>query len=355
MVILHIVSVNNPNGNGVIAAVNNYVKYESQKCHVAIYNLGNDIAKNVDDGNSTFSNNVFHTLNDLPTPYNRPDLVIFNEIYKYEYLKLYKQCIKLNIPYIIIPHGCLVKSAQKKKKVKKMLANFMLFNKFIEHSLAIQFLNDDEKNNSIAQKHKYIISGNGISISKTKNKYKNKDLVFIGRYDVKVKGLDLLIKTIAKNKAWFLSNGINLQMYGRSSGNGFIQLKKLISSCKVADVIKINDAVYGEEKKKILLDSYAFIQVSRHEGQPMGIMEALSHGIPCIVTYGTSFGDYINTYKCGIGIDFNEHDLIKAIKRIYTNSDFRDECSKNTIVVERHFEWNSVIERTLEQYKNLIK
>lgn len=47
----------------------------------------------------------------------------------------------------------------------------------------------------------------------------------------------------------------------------------------------------------VLLQTDLFIQTSRHEGMPMGLLEALSIGVPCLVTVGTSLGHIIKIQR----------------------------------------------------------
>lgn len=54
---------------------------------------------------------------------------------------------------------------------------------------------------------------------------------------------------------------------------------------KVADVIlgdmvKVSNPISGQEKVDVLLKSDVFIQTSRYEGIPMGILRALFYVIP---------------------------------------------------------------------------
>ena len=127
-----------------------------------------------------------------------------------------------------------------------------------------------------------------------------------------------------------------------------------ISTSTTCNFLLLHDAIYDKEKEKALLNSYSFIQVSRHEGQPMGIMEALSYGLPCIVTYETTFGNYVNDNRCGIGINFDSTELFNAIKKMFEDERFRERCSKNSIIVDTDYEWNSVIKKCIEEYKELL-
>jgi len=225
MKILHITSIANPDGNGVAVAVNNYIKYESKHTDIALYNLEGNLHN---DFCNYYNYENYKKIEELPEPFCKPDLVIFNEVYKPHYINLYKECIKRKIKYIIIPHGCLVKESQKKNKTKKIIGNILLFNKFINNASAIQFLNEREMNNTSFKYKKAIIAGNGVSKPLYKNelKTKNKDLVFIGRYEIKHKGLDLLVKICNENHKWFIDNNIKIQLYGRDSGNELKLLKK---------------------------------------------------------------------------------------------------------------------------------
>ena len=348
--ILHITSVTTSKSNGVATAVSNYLNYEKNLANVAVFNLED----NVDFEGFSYNFSGYKSVSSLPDGFDSPDLVIFNEVYKPRYLRLYKECIRRNIPYVIIPHGCLAKKAQNRKKLKKIFGNLLFFNRFIKKSLVVQYLNDNEFDNSIAKEHRYIISGNGISLKEKKNKYTNKDFVYIGRYDIDHKGLDLITGTVLDNRDWFINNGIKIYLYGPDLSDDYTKLEKIINENGIFDIIILNGALYGNEKNRRLLNSYVFIQTSRYEGQPMGIMEALSFGLPCIVTDGTSFKQYVNSNKCGIGIDFDKKHLFDAIKKIYDDDNFRDICSKNTVAIEMDYEWEKVIADCLKRYEALL-
>lgn len=350
MRILHITSITNPKANGVAVAVANYFNYEKKLTDVAVYNIENNVVSDI----FSYNFSEYKNISVLPNGFDSPDLVIFHEVYKPAYLTIYKECVKRKIPYIIVPHGCLTRLSQKQKWLKKKIANVLLFNNFVKKSLAIQYLNENEKGCSIFSNHRYLIAGNGINVDKKKNQYKNKDFVYIGRYSVKHKGLDLLADIIAENRKWFEDNNVKVQLYGRDSGDGCAKLQKIISSKKISDLLIMNNAVYGDEKRKILLDAYAFVQPSRWEGQPIGVMEALSYGLPCIVTFNTSFGEYVNNNRCGVGVKFDGVELFVAIKQIFEDENFRNECASNTIVIERDYSWSHVIRKCLDNYRRLV-
>ena len=353
MVILHITSIANPDGNGVAVAVNNYIKYEQLYAKIGLYNLEGSIEN---DCCESYSAIKYKTIESLPKPFSNPDLVVFNEVYKPMYIPLYKECIKRNIRYVIIPHGCLVKKSQKKKRIKKFLGNHLIFNKFIYNANAVQFLNEKEEQESKKFKRKKtLISGNGIDTTAVKfGKADRFNFVYIGRYELYIKGLDLLICVCRDHYDWFKNRNIIINLYGRDASNGLLELRKMIVDNNLEDIIKLNGAVYGKEKEKVLLKAYAFIQLSRHEGQPMGIIEALAYGVPCIVTYGTSFGDYINDNNCGFGCNFDKEEVFSNIKKIVENNKLRNLQSKNAFdAMKKDFDWKNIIPKIIEEYKEV--
>lgn len=354
MLILHITDIANPKGNGVAHAVSNYLKYESKLARVASYSLDKDI---IADGIPHFGASKFHRLTDLPSPYSNPDLVIFHEIYKPAYLKLYKECLAHNIKYIIVPHGSLNKRAQKEKRLKKLLANLLLFNKFIKNANAIQFLTEEEQKTSIFRKTNAIISGNGIATAaKTPSVPSGKNLIFVGRYQPYVKGLDLLIDLVKSHETWFRNNRVTISLYGRDSNGGKKVLEDAIKNNQLTDLIKVNGAIYDDKKNTVLRRSYAFIQFSRREGQSMGIIEALASGLPCIVTRGTNFATYVNENRCGFGCDFDQGEIFSKIRQLCQDTELRATFSKNALTAaKKDFLWKNISAATIQKYEELLK
>lgn len=350
MKILHISCVGNPSGSGVAVAIKSYLKNEKKFSDVALFNLKTDYDVDVD----SYNIKNYKTISSLPNGYNKPDIVVFNEVYKKEYIKLYKECLKNKIPYVIIPHGSLVKVAQRKKFLKKKIGNIFLFNRFIKKSKAIQYLSEDEKNTSIFDKN-YIISGNGVDKPNYINKTNNLDLIYIGRYAIYNKGLDLIVNICKKNHTWFLDNNVKVNLYGRTSGNDLEILKNMVLKEKLNDILVVNDAVYDKDKDNVLKNAYAFIQLSRHEGQPMGIIEALSVGLPCIVSYQTNFGEFVNKYESGIGVSLNEEEIFDSIKKIYENKELRDKYSKNAYKYTNDlYNFENISKKCIDEYKKIL-
>ena len=211
----------------------------------------------------------FSKIAELPCPFNRPDLAIVEQMYAYPFSKIIKdlQCCK--IPYIIVPRGELCESSQKKKNLKKVIANFIWFNKMIDRALAIEYLSENEYTSSTKWKcKKHLIIPNGINVpNQNKHIFSTGRIQasFIGRLDLYHKGIDILLGAISQIQENLRNNHFHLTLYGpilHEEGN---ILNKLIEEKKIQDLVSVNEGVYGEEKKQILTNTDLFVLTSRME------------------------------------------------------------------------------------------
>src|SRR5690606_27670812 len=148
------------------------------------------------------------TIKDLPNPFNRPDIMIFKDVYEYKIGSIIKEAIKSKISYIIIQRYSLTKDTENKKRIKKLIENKLIYKRLINNASAIQYLTEQEKNDSgMKWNSNSFVIPNGIEsrLSNVRkydlNKIKG---LFIGRLDMNHKGLDLLIKSLKNVKEKYI-------------------------------------------------------------------------------------------------------------------------------------------------------
>lgn len=331
-----------------------HVEHQAEFATVGFINILNvkiNGANNQIDYTSPFK------IENLPTPFNKPDLVVFHEVYWKTYLQIGKNLRHNNIPYIIIPHGALTQGAQKKKWLKKKVANFLLFNRFINGAAAIQCLSERELEATLFGKNKFI-GTNGIEIPNIRKYTFNDDKIdftYIGRLDPNHKGLDLMIKAIALKEGILSENKCEFSIYGPDQFGYVEKLNRLLTENLTKEFVKLNSALYGEEKEQTLLNSDIFIQTSRFEGMPMGILEALSYGIPCLVTKGTGLGDLIQKYDAGWVAETNAEDIARVLTvAIQEKALYPQKGANARRLVEENFSWSNVAKSTIEKYGEII-
>ena len=355
MVILHISYIVGSKYQGVDVVVPEHIKHQAEYASVGFINVNNvriDGIVNQFDFTSPFN------LDALPVPFNRPDLVVFHEAYRVEYLKISKILRKNKIPYIIIPHGELTNEAQKKKWLKKKVANLLLFNRFIGGAAAIQCLSERELNSTRFGKMKFV-GTNGIDMPKKQKQSFNDGgikFTYIGRLDSYIKGLDLLINAVAVNKRLMIENNCTLTLYGPDRFGRGDRIRGLISENGVSEIVTLKSEVSGETKESVLIASDVFVQTSRSEGMPMGILEALSYGLPVLITEGTTLGGYVKEYNAGWVAETSVDSIGRMFEHVVGERALLDKKSYNAVnLVKNNFEWSKIATGIVEKYCNIIK
>lgn len=361
MNIVYISMLNGKKSAGLSYSIPAQVKSQSQFDNVFWYNINDTPKDKIINGSKCYNKSDYPSLNisNLPIPFNKPDLVIFEGVYFIEYVKIAKQCSKDKIPYIIIPRSSLTYYAQKKKLLKKVVGNLFFFNNFIKKALAIQYLTTKEFVDSGEKWNKrHLIIPNGVDPKKKiKQNYLNDEIkgVFIGRPDSYQKGLDLLLDACVPIKEELKANNFKINIFAPASQNDNDNIQEMITARKLNDIIFKHGGIYGAEKEEVLLDSDLFILTSRFEGHPMGLIEALSYGLPCLVTEGTNMAEEICLTDSGWTAKTDVDSIVQAFKAIFNEKKRLAEKGNNACELSKKYNWTNLAKISSEEYIKLLK
>ena len=341
--------------NGVQVVVPQHLAAQSKYANVAFVNISN---VKVDGNCPQIEYNGEFSVSALEPPFDRPDIVVFHECYRIQYIKIARELSRMGVPYVIIPHGELSNDAQKKKYLKKKIANILIFNRFINKAAAVQLLSQTEADNTRFGRLKFI-GTNGIGIPERKKESfseRGTSFVYIGRLDVYHKGLDLMLNGLGKCADIFRENSCTLDIYGPDILGRLEQVKELVEANGIGDIVRLHAPVFDGEKEKVLLDADIFIQTSRFEGMPMGILEALSYGVPCVVTEGTTLAEFVKSNGAGITSATDEEGVAEAIKSVLARkNELLSMSQKGREAVLRDFAWDGIAAKAVEKYGELAK
>lgn len=357
--IIHVANFNYSKKSGIAEAVLNLKKYQEKLgCEVFLLNFRKQEIVEETIKNNEYIIPKFKDFKKRVSEIN-PDVIIFHSIWRLQFFRFYRH-IKGKYAYLIEPHGGMNKENLKKGRYKKKIVNYLFINDFIKSANGIIFLNNNERlmNYYADFSPQSTIIPNGIdSLNKT-NKENGRiiTLGYLGRIDIQGKGINILldaIELLSQNKE--ISKLFKLKIWGFGNDNDIKYLNKRINSTSLKDLVSYEGAVFGKAKEIALSLIDIFILTSRYEGMPMGILEALSFGCPCILTPTTNMTNIINDYNCGwvTNLDYNNiAETIQIAITDYMSNEFL--YRENAWMAARSFLWEDIAVKSIKSYTKLI-
>lgn len=289
----------------------------------------------------------------------KPDLVIFHSLYGLSPVKFSWFLNSNHIPYVVEPHGGTSIENSKKSWLKKKIANVLYTNRFIRKAAGLIYLNQKEQEECVFKKIRknYAIIPNGTHLHTQNTKLIRDDIIrfiFLARIDIIQKGLDLLFPAIkAFNKKGYQSK-TEFHFYGKARNPKYAQeFENYISNAD--DNVFFHGSVIGMDKDNAYENADIFILTSRYEGMPMAVLEALSHGCPCIVTPQTNMAEIIKKHDAGWVTSTDIDSIVETLSKACV-----DYLSKynhyynNTTEAIHQFSWDAIANKSIQEYTKLI-
>ena len=297
-------------------------------------------------------------LKNFPKPFDKPDVVVCENFYSMEEVRLARELRKYHIPYVVVPRGSLSFVARNnKKKWKKAIAHILWFDKYVRKASAVQFLTEVERDSSIPKDIKSFVLPNGFNTPQEyKESFSEKQIrcVFIGRIDIYQKGLDLLLNAIRLKKDILANDNVSFSIYGPKSPDTE-EMYKRIQELGLTELVSLKGETSGDAKKKVLLTSDVFILTSRSEGHPMGLIEALAYGLPCLVSKGSNMTKEIKDTDSGwTCLGDNEESIGEALEAMVKDKKSFLTKSLNARTLAKNYDWDVLAKKFHEKLEELI-
>lgn len=289
----------------------------------------------------------------------KPDIVIFEDLYNIDYCRISKYLRKNGVPYILVPRGGLCKAAQDKKRLKKFIGNTIYFNRFIHGAQAIHYLTaNEQKDSGTKWNKKSFIIPNGVSIPEQTNIIGQNKFVqgtFIGRLDIYHKGIDFLLEAVSKKKELLLNNKIRIKIYGADLNGDSSRINTFIQEHELNDILELLGPVYDDEKDTVLKETDFFILTSRFEGHPTGLLEALSYGIPALVTDGSNMGKEISEWNAGWVSPNSSEGVCESFENMSKSLSSLSKIGQNARMLALEYSWDTICSRIEKELELILE
>src|SRR5687767_8138589 len=248
-----------------------------------------------DLSSGAYANQVQDLLNTL-----RPDVVHMHSVFIPRQAVLGKVLRKAGVPYVITPHAGLAPQVLARGRLKKSLYSAVRERPRFMCAAAVALVTPAEEKavRAFIPNYTGIVRWmpNPVEVAmldpcRWHGLNEQKRLVFLGRFDVLVKGIDILIE-IAR-----LLPEVKVDLYGTEDAKTLDWLKRLKEN--LPPNVSFNDPIFGKDKAEILAGASIYIQPSRWEGFPVSVAECLYLGVPSAITESLDLAQLFRQHDLG--------------------------------------------------------
>ena len=178
--------------------------------------------------------------------------------------------------------------------------------------------------------------------------------LFLGRLDVLQKGLDLLLQALASPT---VRDEIRLVFVGPDWKGGRERLERSVIDFGLSERVVFWGPAFGRTKFELMVAADFFVHVSRWEGLPFAVVEAMGVGKPCLVTAAADPLGLVSRYNAG-RVVLPDADSIGAGLREMANlsdSALRAAGERSRAAVQEHLSWPKIADRLSEAYSRYGK
>lgn len=269
--------------------------------------------------------------------------------------------LKNKILYIRVC-GMLEPYILKRNVLKKKIGKFLYLDRNLEHATGIIVNSKSEAKNLVnfgVRSEKIKIIPNGVEINEKKDnihiarklvglKDDRPILLYLGRIHPK-KGLHVLVDAISRLPSE-QRNFVLLVAGEYVDANFKCIIEEKIKLHKLEDMILFSGLVAGDIKNMHFVAADCFILPSESEGLPNAVLEAMTFGLPVILTEGCNIPE-IKEYNAGCVTDFSVEGIYDALIWFIKNLNLLPIIGENSIkLVKDRFDQ----ENSINEYKKII-
>jgi glycosyltransferase involved in cell wall biosynthesis len=177
-------------------------------------------------------------------------------------------------------------------------------------------------------------------------------LLFFGRNDVYQKGIDILLAGFEKA----IRNGasVRLTIAGAPWKNSesfmglFVKKRGLQSNVELVGLV--------DEKRKwtLLRETDYLVFLSRWDGPPRPIREAIAVGTPVIVSPETNMGSLVKRYDAGMQVKLDPEEVARAVCVIGRDKALRRRFAEGVVKLRERLSWENVARDYVHGYQRIM-
>lgn len=287
------------------------------------------------------------------------DVIHSHSVFCFPSIAASKYSAKYQVPHVISPAGMLDQWPMSQNKWKKKIYYHIFEKEGLELAKAIHTTSSDESKsiNKLGFGHKVreiSLGLRNIQLENYENKCKvNSELrvLYLSRIHPKKRLIELVE---AINYLGCKGYNVCLDIVGEGEKEYTEKVIQLVANLKLEEKIKFHGFLRGKEKRERFLEADLFVLPSFQENFGIAIVEAMSYGVPVIITSSMALADDVNNYGAGDVIPVNSKSSISNSIVKFFNEDYHKECSKNALrLVKERFDLDKTVCQMIDLYKSI--
>lgn len=286
----------------------------------------------------------------------RPQIVHMHSVFLLKQATLARTLIQKNIPYLITPHA-MDSQMLRRGWLKKTLYSWLVEKPRFYAASAIVGVTprEEEAVRAFVPRYQGIvrwifnpIDTHHLEGYRWQGNLKIKRLVYLGRFDVFHKGIDILIE-IAR---WLPD--VEVHLYGSEDKRTQPWLERLKGD--LPSTVYFHDPVFGKEKIQVLANASLYIQTSRWEVFGVSIAEAMGLGVPCAIAETLNLAELFQQNDLGLVLPLHPQEAASLLSKVLNNQPSRlwEWSEKGRSFAQTYFSPSQVASEYLKLYQEVL-
>lgn len=178
-------------------------------------------------------------------------------------------------------------------------------------------------------------------------------ILFFGRNDVYQKGIDVLLQGFAE--AVQRRARLQLTIAGQPWDNSEHFIRTFVQTNRLGEYIRLLGPVNEEIKWRLISEADYLVFLSRWDGPPRPIREALSIGTPVIVSPETNMGHLVSAFGAGVQVRLGPQEVADALMEVDRNRDLREGHRDGALRLRERLDWGRVAQDYIAGYREMLK
>lgn len=278
------------------------------------------------------------------------DVLVLHSTYVPSNIAAAWSAYRLGVPYIVMAHGGYNAQARERRRRRKKLW-LPVERVYLERALGVHVFFENETRDAaeVAPNARWLIAPTGFDMPSDRwDGGTGGYLAWLGRYDIRTKGLDLLVQAMSHLEP---ADRRPLRLHGRRSEDSPEDVEKIARASGLGDVVVIGGQIDDREKAEFFRRAVAYVHPSRWESHSLGLVEALAYGIPSVVSVFCVIAPELRAAEAAVIVEPTPVGIAQGISTVMRN---QQQYSDRAIdFVRTRLSWNAIIRHYLHQIERL--